>query len=125
MGEETIAAISTAYGSAGVGIIRISGDDAATIADKAFKSKSGKKISEQATYRIIYGHILNEEKQFVDEALALTMWAPGSFTGEDVVELQCHGGITVLKKVLEIVLKAGARLAEPGEFSQKLFKWTS
>lgn len=121
MGEETIAAISTAYGSAGVGIIRISGDDAATIADKAFKSKSGKKISEQATYRIIYGHILNEEKQFVDEALALTMWAPGSFTGEDVVELQCHGGITVLKKVLEIVLKAGARLAEPGEFSQRAF----
>ncbi|MGI6587999.1 MAG: tRNA uridine-5-carboxymethylaminomethyl(34) synthesis GTPase MnmE [Peptococcia bacterium] len=121
MGEETIAAISTAYGPAGVGIIRISGIDAAEIADKVFKSKSGEKIKDKATYRITYGYIFDEEKQLVDEALALTMWRPGSFTGEDVVELQCHGGSMILKKVLELVLKAGARLAEPGEFSKRAF----
>jgi len=121
MGEETIAAISTAYGPAGVGIIRISGDEAALLADQVFKSKRGVKIAEQETARIIYGYIREQDGRLVDEALALTMWSPHSFTGEDVVELQCHGGIVVLQKVLEMVLKAGARLAEPGEFSKRAF----
>ena len=121
MQDETIAAISTAYGPAGVGIIRISGDEAATVADKVFKSKSGVKIKDKDTYRITYGYIYAEDGQLIDEALALTMWGPFSFTGEDVVELQCHGGIVVLQKVLTLVLKAGARLAEPGEFSKRAF----
>ena len=121
MQEETIAAISTAYGPAGVGIIRISGDEAATVADKVFKSKSGAKIIDKDTYRITYGYIYAQDGQLFDEALALTMWGPSSFTGEDVVELQCHGGIVVLHKVLALVLKAGARLAEPGEFSKRAF----
>ncbi|MGI6145222.1 MAG: tRNA uridine-5-carboxymethylaminomethyl(34) synthesis GTPase MnmE [Peptococcia bacterium] len=121
MQDETIAAISTAYGPAGVGIIRISGDEAATIADKVFKSKSGVKIKDQDTYRITYGYIYDQDGQLIDEALALTMRGPFSFTGEDVVELQCHGGIVVLQKVLALALKAGARLAEPGEFSKRAF----
>lgn len=121
MQGETIAAISTAYGPAGVGIIRISGDNAANVVDRVFKSKSGVSLKDQATYRITYGYIYDQDARLVDEALALTMWAPSSFTGEDVVELQCHGGIVVLKKVLALVLMAGARLAEPGEFSKRAF----
>ena len=124
MQDETIAAISTAYGPAGVGIIRISGDEAATIADKVFKSKSGVKIKDQDTYRITYGYIYDQDGQLIDEALALTMRGPFSFTGEDVVELQCHGGIVVLQKVLALALKAGARLAEPGNSARGLFKWS-
>lgn len=121
MFDETIAAISTAYGAASVGIIRISGVDAAKIADRVFKGKSGIKIRDKKTYQISYGHIIDKNGQLVDEALALTMWRPYSFTGEDVVELQCHGGTVVLKKVLAMVLMEGARLAEPGEFTKRAF----
>jgi len=121
MQDETIAAISTAYGAAGVGIIRISGGEAALVADNVFKSKSGIKLKDKDTYRITYGHIYAEDGQLIDEALALTMRGPYTFTGEDVVELQCHGGIVVLQKALALVLKAGARLAEPGEFSKRAF----
>ena len=119
--DDTIAAIATAYGAAGIGIIRISGPDAALIADQVFFSKKGHKLKGQETYRVSYGLIKDEKGQAIDEALALNMWAPHSFTGEDVVEIQCHGGAVVLKKVLDLVLAAGARLAEPGEFSKRAF----
>lgn len=119
--HDTIAAITTAMGAAGVGIIRISGSDAGEIADKVFRSKSGKKLKEKKNYTITYGHVIDEEGKVVDEALALVMWSPQSFTGENVVELQCHGGMVLLRKVLELVIRAGARLAEPGEFSKRAF----
>ncbi|HHX96792.1 MAG TPA: tRNA uridine-5-carboxymethylaminomethyl(34) synthesis GTPase MnmE [Clostridia bacterium] len=121
MVAETIAAIATAYGAAGIGIVRISGEEAAEIAERVFKSKSGKKIKDLPTYQAVYGHIFDEANNLIDEAIALVMWAPHSFTGENVVELQCHGGAIILKKILELVLRAGARLAKPGEFSQRAF----
>lgn len=119
--DDTIAAISTALGPSGVGIIRISGPEAGPIADKVFSGKKNIKLSERPAYTITYGKITDEQGCIIDEALALTMWKPRSFTGEDVVELQCHGGMVVLKKTLELVLQAGARLAEPGEFSKRAF----
>lgn len=119
--EDTIAAISTAYGSAGIGVIRISGSAAAEIADKVFQSKKGIKLKEQETYKVTYGYIRDKDGGLVDEVLALTMWKPHSFTGEDVIELQCHGGMVVLKKLLDLLLAEGARLAEPGEFSKRAF----
>lgn len=119
--DDTIAAISTAYGPAGIGIIRISGPKAAEVADRVFQSKKGNTLEQQETYRVTYGYIKDSEGQMLDEALALTMWAPHSFTGENIVELQCHGGTVVLKKVLDLLLAAGARLAEPGEFSKRAF----
>jgi tRNA modification GTPase len=119
--DDTIAAISTAYGPAGIGIIRISGPNAAEVADRVFQSKKGITLEQQDTYRVTYGYIKDRNGQMLDEALALTMWAPHSFTGENIVELQCHGGAVVLKKVLDLLLAAGARLAEPGEFSKRAF----
>lgn len=119
--DETIAAIITALGTASVGIIRISGNRAPDIAEEVFKSKNKIPLRKRATYTVTYGHIYNENNHLLDEALALTMWGPHSFTGEDVVELQCHGGIVVLRKTLELLLKKGARLAEPGEFSKRAF----
>lgn len=119
--EETIAAITTAPGTAGVGIIRISGSQSAAVADRVFRSKNKTMLAERPTYAVTYGHIYDGKEQLIDEALALTMWEPRSFTGENVVELQCHGGTVVLRKVLELVLRNGARLAEPGEFSKRAF----
>lgn len=121
MREDTIAAITTTLGASSVGIIRLSGQDAGKIASKVFRSKSGIDLSEKPAYTITYGVILEENGAVLDEALALTMWEPHSFTGEDVVELQCHGGMVVLRRVLELVLQAGARMAEPGEFSKRAF----
>lgn len=121
MSMDTIAAITTAMGAAGVGIIRISGSEAAAIADRVFKTKRGNGIKETGSHRVKYGWIVDKEDQLVDEALAITMWGPHSFTGDDVVELQCHGGTVVLRKVLELLLQAGACLAEPGEFSKRAF----
>ncbi len=119
--NDTIAAITTAMGAASVGIIRISGSEACEIADKVFRGKKVKSLKQKKTYTITYGHIVDEKGLVIDEALALVMWSPHSFTGEDVVELQCHGGMVILRKVLELVIKAGARLAEPGEFSKRAF----
>lgn len=118
---DTIAAITTAMGAAGVGIVRISGSEAADIADRIFKTKRGNSLKETESHRVKYGWIVDKSGQIVDEALVLNMWAPHSFTGDDVIELQCHGGIVVLRKVLELVIQAGARLAEPGEFSKRAF----
>lgn len=121
MQDDTIAAITTVLGPSSVGIIRISGDDALAIADKVFQGKRGILIKNRPSYSISYGKIIDESGKMIDEVLALKMSAPNSFTGEDVVELQCHGGAIVLRKVLELVLRSGARMAEPGEFSKRAF----
>lgn len=119
--EGTIAAISTAMNASGIGIIRISGDDSVKIASKIYRSKGGKKkLDQQETHTIHYGFIY-DGNEMVDEVLIMLMKAPKTFTGEDTVEIDCHGGIVAMKKVLETVLKNGARLAEPGEFTKRAF----
>lgn len=120
MNESTIAAISTAQGAGGIGIIRISGDKAIDIADKLFVSFSGTKLSELEGYRAAYGKIVSDGET-LDECVALVFRNPKSFTGEDVVELCCHGGMLITKLVLRAVLSNGARAAEPGEFSRRAF----
>lgn len=117
---DTIAAIATAMTSAGIGIIRISGDDALTITDQIFKAKSGKKVTEMETHTLHYGFICDGE-EVVDEVMLLIMKGPKSYTREDTVEIDCHGGVYVMKKILETVLKYGARPAEPGEFTKRAF----
>lgn len=119
--EDTIAAIATAPAPAGVGIIRISGGGAVEIADRVFAGKRNVKLKDRAAFTVSYGHILDRKGRTFDEALALVMRQPHSYTGEDVIELQCHGGSVVLQQVLELVLQAGARMAEPGEFSKRAF----
>lgn len=118
---ETIAAIATAMSNSGIGIIRISGDDAINIADKIFKSvKQGKKLKDVKSHTVHFGHIA-EEDNVIDEVLVTVMKAPNTYTREDVVEINCHGGVVVLKRVLELVLKNGARPAEAGEFTKRAF----
>lgn len=118
---ETIAAISTAMNNAGISIVRISGEDAFSIIDNIFESKKGnKKLSEQKTHTIHYGYIKNEE-EVIDEVLVMIMKAPHTYTTENIVEINCHGGVVVTKKVLETVIKHGARVAEPGEFTKRAF----
>lgn len=121
--EDTIAAITTPFGTGGTGKIRISGPGAFQIGDKIFKSiNKNKKISEQKTYTAHYGYIYDPETaKEVDEVIAIMMRKPHSFTGEDVLEIDCHGGMTPLRAVLDIVLANGGRIAEPGEFSQRAF----
>lgn len=116
----TIAAISTAQGQGGIGVIRVSGEQAFTIVDKIFKSVSGKKIMEIKGYTALFGHIYNNE-EVLDEAVVLKYVAPKSFTGENVVEISCHGGMFITKEVLNAVIMAGASLAEPGEFTKRAY----
>ncbi len=121
MKRDTIAAIATAMNSAGIGIVRISGEEAFNIIDKLFQSKSGKKqISKEKSHTIHYGFIFEQEKM-IDEVMVSIMKAPHSYTREDTVEINCHGGTFVTRKVLEAVLRAGASLAEPGEFTKRAF----
>ena len=118
---DTIAAIATASGNSGIGIIRVSGDEAIEIVDKIFKSvNSDKKFVNVKSHTINYGHIVDNDK-VIDEVLVSVMNGPHSYTGEDVVEINCHGGMIVIRKILEIVLKNGARTAEPGEFTKRAF----
>lgn len=117
---DTIAAISTPRGEGGIGIVRISGSDSLSIADKIFRSKSGKKASELRNFSINYGHLYDGEK-LVDEVLLNIMKAPNTYTKEDIVEINCHGGFLITEKVLELVLKNGARHAETGEFTKRAF----
>lgn len=118
--NDTIAAIITAYGTASVGIIRISGDDALEIGSKIFKAS--KNLKEVSNYTVNYGKVYdNYNDKIIDEALFLVMLAPKSFTGEDVIEIQCHGGLLVVKSILELVLRNGARMADAGEFSKRAF----
>ena len=118
---DTITAIATGTTNAGISIIRISGKEAFSIADSIFISKkSEKKLSIQKSHTLHYGMIM-EDGQMVDEVLVSVMRAPNTYTKEDVVEINCHGGMIVTKKILELVLRAGARLAEPGEFTKRSF----
>lgn len=118
MVKETIAAISTGMTSSGIGIVRISGDEAIDIADKVYRGKQ--QLKDVQTHTIHYGHII-DGKETVDEVLVMLMKGPRTFTGEDTVEINCHGGTFVVKRVLELVLKNGARPAEPGEFTKRAF----
>lgn len=118
--SDTIAAISTAMSNSGIGIIRVCGDEAVEIVSKIFVSKSGKKLLDVKSHTVCYGHI-TENDNTIDEVLVTVMKKPHSYTTEDTVEINCHGGVIVVNKVLELVLKKGARLAEPGEFTKRAF----
>lgn len=119
--ETTIAAISTAMSASGIGIIRISGEESMNIISRTYRSKNGKKnIKEVPTHTIHYGYIYDGE-ELIDEVLVMIMRAPRTFTGEDTVEIDCHGGVYAMKRVLETVLKNGAKIAEPGEFTKRAF----
>lgn len=118
MKKDTIAAISTGMTNSGIGIVRICGDEAFAIADRIYSGKN--KISEAESHTIHYGHI-KDGVETIDEVLVMVMKGPGTFTGEDTVEINCHGGTFVVKRVLETVLKNGARAAEPGEFTKRSF----
>ncbi len=117
---DTIAAIATATGSGGIGIVRISGENAVGIADKLFVPKSGKPLKERKSHTLSYGSIVFDGK-VIDEALVSVMRAPNSYTCEDVAEINCHGGYSAVTAVLDAVLKSGARIAEPGEFTKRAF----
>ena len=119
--ETTIAAISTAMSASGIGIVRISGEDAMEIISRIYRSKGGKKrIKEVPSHTIHYGYIYDGE-ELIDEVLVMIMRAPRTFTGEDTVEIDCHGGVFAMKRVLETVLKNGAEIAGPGEFTKRAF----
>ncbi|MFA4980977.1 MAG: tRNA uridine-5-carboxymethylaminomethyl(34) synthesis GTPase MnmE [Candidatus Omnitrophota bacterium] len=119
--DDTIAALSTPIGEGGISIARLSGPKALMIADAVFASKDKDKPSKFKTYTVHYGHIVDEKNRVVDEVLLTVMKAPKSYTKEDVVEINCHGGIQAAKRALELILERGARLAEPGEFTKRAF----
>ena len=121
MRSDTIAAISTAVANSGIGIVRISGDQAISVVDRIYRSKDGKKkISEQPSHTIHYGFIQDGD-EMIDEVLVTVMRAPKSYTAEDVVEINCHGGIYSVQRVLDVAIRSGARPAEPGEFTKRAF----
>ena len=121
MKTETIAAIASAMTNSGIGIIRISGEDAFDVIDKIYRSQKGNKLLSQCkSHTIHYGHIYDED-EIIDEVMVLLMRAPNSYTREDTVEIDCHGGTLVMRRILEVVLKNGARPAEPGEFTKRAF----
>ncbi|MCB6349870.1 tRNA uridine-5-carboxymethylaminomethyl(34) synthesis GTPase MnmE [[Clostridium] symbiosum] len=121
MTSDTIAAIATALTNSGIGIIRVSGSEAFDIVDRIFRPKNKrKKLKEEKTYTVHYGHIQDGD-EIIDEVLAIVMRGPHSYTAEDTVEIDCHGGVLVMKKILETVIKYGARMAEPGEFTKRAF----
>ena len=119
--NETISAIATATGSAGVGIIRLSGVDSIEIADKIFCAANRQKLCDIDDRKIIFGHVKNFDGKIIDEVIILLMRAPKSYTKENVVEIQCHGGIEVLREILNLTFQAGARPAERGEFTKRAF----
>lgn len=122
---DTVAAVSTPYGKGGIAVIRISGPDALSVGDRVFRPKSGKKLSEGEPCRMVYGEILKQTTDgntvCIDDGMAVYFRAPRSFTGEDTVEISCHGGILITSAVLEAVLAAGAGMAQPGEFTRRAF----
>lgn len=118
--NETIAAIATGLTNAGISVIRVSGDQAFNIGNKLFKSDKNIDLSNAPGYSAHYGRIIYE-KEMLDEAVVLVMRAPHSYTGEDTLEISCHGGVLVTKRILEAVLECGARCAEPGEFTKRAF----
>ncbi len=118
--SEIIAAIATGMTQAGIGIIRVSGEGSIDVVDQIFESPSGKQLCKVMTHTIHYGHVI-WRKEIIDEVLVSVMHAPHTFTGEETVEINCHGGLFVLKKVLDILCNLGVRLAQPGEFSKRAF----
>lgn len=121
MRDDTIAAIATGPGEAGIGIVRVSGPSAFRVGEQVFRPKRGAALGQRHSHRAVYGWVTDVGGCLIDEALALVMKGPRSFTGEDVVELHCHGGQVAVRRVLEVTLLAGARLADPGEFSRRAF----
>ena len=120
MRKDTIAAISTAMTNSGIGIVRISGEEAFDIIKRIYKGKKDKDLSQVKSHTIHYGYIM-DGKETIDEVLVMIMRGPHSYTGEDTVEINCHGGVFVVKKILETVIKYGARPADPGEFTKRAF----
>ena len=121
MKSDTIAAVATAMSPSGIGIIRLSGDESLAIIDKIYRSKMNKKkISECKSHTIHYGYIYDGD-EMIDEVMVLLMKAPNTYTKEDTIEIDCHGGVFVMKRILETVIKYGARPAEPGEFTKRAF----
>lgn len=118
--NDTIAAISTAIGEAGIAIVRMSGDNSINIIDKIFVSASGIKMADAENRKFMYGHIFDGDKK-IDEVLVVKMKGPHSYTAEDIVEIHCHGGIVSVKRILNLILSKGARLAERGEFTKRGF----
>lgn len=118
--NDTIAAISTAIGEAGIAIVRMSGDDSVNIIDEIFVSASGKKMADAENRKFLYGHIADGDK-LIDEVLVVKMKGPHSYTAEDIVEVHCHGGVVSVKRILNLILSKGARLAEKGEFTKRGF----
>lgn len=119
---DTIAAISTPMGEGAIAIVRLSGDEAIKIADSIYKSPKGKKLSEVPTHTIHYGNIIDPKTDaIVEEVMVSVMKGPNTFTREDVVEINCHGGLVTVNKVLQLTLNHGARLSEPGEFTKRAF----
>ena len=124
MKTDTIAAMATAMTNSGIGIIRISGEDAFTVIDRIYQSKNGKKkLSEEKSHTVHYGYIVDDTKEnkIIDEVMVLIMRAPNTYTREDTVEIDCHGGVLVMQKILDTVVCHGARPAEPGEFTKRAF----
>lgn len=122
MNKDTIASISTALSESGIGIIRISGQDAISIADQIYTDKNGThNLKSQKSHTIHYGYIVNSSGDIMDEVMVSVMKAPNSYTREDVVEINCHGGVRMCRNILDSVLNTGARLADPGEFTKRAF----
>ena len=122
MKTDTIAAIATALSDSGIGIIRVSGDEAVEIIDRIYRTKRNEKtLAKYDSHTIHYGYITEEEGAVIDEVMVSVMKSPRSYTTEDTVEINCHGGILMMRKILETVIKAGARIAEPGEFTKRAF----
>lgn len=118
--EDTIAAVSTAMAPGGIGIVRISGREAFSVGDQIYRGKNGKKLSEQRANTVHYGFV-EEKGERIDEVLAVILKGPHSYTGEDTVEIDCHGGVLAMKRILEAAFRAGARPAQPGEFTRRAF----
>lgn len=121
MSERTIAAVATPLGEGGIGVIRISGENAISVADRCFKSFSGKQLSSFKGYEASYGRVLDQNSDTIDDAVALVFRSPKSYTGEDTVEISVHGGTVVTRKVLRRVLECGAVMATGGEFTKRAF----
>ncbi|SHE39818.1 tRNA uridine-5-carboxymethylaminomethyl(34) synthesis GTPase MnmE [Alkalibacter saccharofermentans] len=119
--EDTVAAISTPVGFSGIGMVRMTGDKSVEVIKKIFVTKSTTDFDDYKNRSIIYGHIVDEKGQIVDEVLVSKMLGPNTYTREDVIEISCHGGIIPVRKILELTLANGARMAEPGEFTKRAF----
>ena len=118
--SDTIAAVATALNDSGIGIIRVSGDEAISIVDRIYKSNGENRLLDFHSHTIHYGFIY-DENELIDEVMVSVFKAPKSYTTEDTVEINCHGGVLVIRKVLDLVIKNGARAAAPGEFTKRAF----